>query len=206
MSRTIYTISCEDAISFLCESTWGFAELDADGKFIWVNKAYCEILNAPRELVLGTYSKSWTHPEDIGVDTELRKQVEDGTLPGYTLAKRYIQRGSTPKRPLVIWGMLRVQGKFSETGEFAGYRVQFSPYTPDRMALLSYKVDLKKATQWATENWRTLVLILATLTTLIFGSSEKLLILLQDVKNTTDSVDSVLDSSSSGQSPVPPSP
>lgn len=204
MPRTIYTISCDDAISFLCEATWGFAEVDPTGHFVWVNQAYCDILNAPVDLVLGTTYQQWTHPEDLQVDEELAAQVRAGTLPSYSLAKRYIQRGSTPQRPLITWGMLRVQGKFTQTGEFSGYRVQFSPYDHRREPSKNYLEEVKKLLIWMTNNWKTIVAVLVVLSTLIFGSSENLLELLQELRGMTSTVDTLLDSSSSGPSPVQP--
>ncbi len=106
----IHTLSCEDAIAFVCDAAWGFAEVTADGRFSWINRTYCEILNAPAELILSTHFKEWTHPADKEIDLELARQVAEGTIPGYTLAKRYIQRGSTPQNPRIIWGMLSVSG------------------------------------------------------------------------------------------------
>jgi PAS domain-containing protein len=52
MNFSIHTISPEDAIAFVCEATWGFAEVDPEGRFTWVNPAYCKILDAPPDLVI----------------------------------------------------------------------------------------------------------------------------------------------------------
>lgn len=195
---TIYKISCEDAIAFLCEAAWGFAEVDANGSFVWINRAYCDILNVPPDLILGTTYRAWTHPEDIGIDDELARQVREGLIPGYTLAKRYLQRGSTPQRQLVIWGMLSVQGKRSPTGEFAGYRVQFRPYQDSQRGHL--QLDIKGATKWAIANWKTILTVLTVSSSLIFGGSGPLLDAIRRAKDTADSVGSVLDSSSPGPS------
>lgn len=198
MPGNIYTISCEDAIAFLCEAVWGFAEVDPGGRFIWINRAYCDVLNVPQDLILGTSYREWTHPDDLGIDDELARQVRDGLLPGYTLAKRYLQRGSTPQRQMVVWGMLSVQGKRSATGEFAGYRVQFRPYDSPPQAGLA--VDIKGTVKWAMANWKTVLTVLTVSSSLIFGGSGPLLDLIRRAKATADTVDSVLDSSSSGPS------
>lgn len=203
MPGEIYSISCEDAVAFIVEAAWGFAELDVDGRFCWINRAYCEVLNAPPELVLNTSFKQWTHPDDVDVDERLARQVRDGLIPGYTLAKRYLQRGSTPQRQMVIWGMLSVQGKRSPTGEFAGYRAQFRPYDHPQPGRLT-KIDVLKAGRWLLENWKTVITVLAVSSSLILGGSGPLLDLIRRAKDTADSVDSVLEPSSSGPSSQQP--
>lgn len=200
MPGAIYTISCEDAVAFLCEAAWGFAEIDVDGRFIWINRAYCDVLNVPPDLILGTSYRDWTHPDDLGIDDALAKQVKDGTIPGYTLAKRYLQRGSTPQRQLVIWGILSVQGKRSATGEFAGYRVQFRPYQDHLQSSASWDLSIKDAIKWTRDNWKMVLTVITVSSSLVFGGSGRLLDLLRKAKDTADSVDSVLQSSPSGQS------
>lgn len=204
MPGAIYTISCEDAVAFLCEAAWGFAEVDVDGKFIWINRAFCDLLNGPPDLILGTSYRDWTHPDDLGIDDELKRQVKAGEIPGFTLAKRYIQRGSTPQRQLVIWGMLSVQGKHSPTGVFAGYRVQFRPYQDHLHPSRSVALTVGSAYKWTRENWKTVLTILTVSSSLIFGGSDRLLDLLRRAKDTADSVDTVLQQSPSGPSAQQP--
>lgn len=202
-SHTIYKLSCEDAISFVLEACWGFAEIDPDGHFVWVNKAFCEILNAPPDLVLGTTFEYWTHPEDRQLDNDLAAQVLNGEIPGYTLSKRYVQRGSTPQNPRIIWGMLSVVGKWSETKDFVGYRCQFRPYSDS--ANPQTKLHWKRVITWTIENWKTVATIIAVSTSLILGGSERLLSSLKKAKETADQVDSVLSLPSSlpGEQPPP---
>lgn len=208
----ISTISCEDAIAFVCEASWGFAEVSPAGKFLWVNPAYCAILNAPADLIIGTNFEQWTHEEDKNIDLDLARKVAIGELPGYTLAKRYIQRGSTPQNPRIIWGMLSVNGKWhqQQTGEFAGYRVQFRPYTRDGTGMdpakMLARVDWEKVVRWTTENWKLIALLAGLLTTLIWGSSDKLLNVLKEVQSVQKQVDGHVPDSSSGLSSPQPTP
>jgi hypothetical protein len=191
MAKTnIYKLECEEALEFLCEAVWGFAEVNADGDFVWINPAYSKILNAPADLVLGTNYDHWTHKDDIGIDRSLAEQVRSGEIPGYTLAKRYIQRGSTPQRQRVIWGMLSVSGKWSKTGEFLGYRVQFRPYELNEPKTAA--IEWKSLFKWGVDNWKMILMILAVLNALIFGGSEKLLDALRAAKEAKESVDGVL--------------
>ena len=183
-------LECEDALEFLCEAVWGFAEVNSLGEFVWINPAYSKILNAPADLVLGTNYAHWTHVDDIDVDKSLAEQVKNGEIPGYTLAKRYIQRGSTPQRQRVIWGMLSVSGKWSKTGEFLGYRVQFRPYELSEPKAPA--IEWKSLFKWGVDNWKMILMIFAVLNALIFGGSERLLDALRAAKEAKESVDGVL--------------
>ncbi len=158
MSPKIAILSCEDALAFVCESQWPFAEVDVDGNFVWVNNAYAKLLNAPVELIIGTNFKQWTHPSDVDIDSELAQQVREGLISNYTLAKRYIQRGSTPQRQMICWGLLSVTGKWSES-KFAGYRVQFQEYEPNQTQTAEIKNVLKQVFMWLRTNWKTTLTI-----------------------------------------------
>lgn len=206
MPATIHKISCDDALAFICDATWGFAEVDPAGNFTWVNPAYCTILNAPADLIIGTTYQQWTYIDDVTIDQDLALKVKLGELPGYNLAKRYVQRGSTPKNQRVVWGMLSVSGKWSPTGEFLGYRVQFRPYDNLSTFSMGHKIDLRKWIQWTMTNWKMITTCVVVLMSLIFGGSEKLLETLRKAKDVKDSVDTVLQPSSSGASSAHPTP
>lgn len=206
--HTIHKIAPEDAIAFVCEATWGFAEVAPDGTFTWVNPAYCKILDAPADLVIGTKFSDWTHPDDIEVDIDLAKQVLDGEIPSYTLLKRYIKRGSTPQNPRVVWGILSVSGKWVAEA-FQNYRVQFQPLDPYNNSIPSQgrtwkpaevvawiKANWKPALSWTKANWKSLATAIFVLLSLTWTSSEKLLDVLLRAKKAAESVDGVLSPSS----------
>ena len=198
----IYTLSCEDAIAFVYEAAWGFAEVDVNGCFIWVNRAYCEILNAPAELILNTHYVKWTHPDDMQIDVDLAEKVKLGEIPGYTLSKRYIQRGSTPQRQLVVWGLLSVCGKWTN-GNFAGYRVQFRVYESkqESLNLRDLSKVARKGFECIRTNWKTALTVLAIVMSLTLGGSEKLLDIVKRALEAKQSVDSLSESLSPGASP-----
>ncbi|MET0533914.1 MAG: PAS domain S-box protein, partial [Steroidobacter sp.] len=67
-----------------------------DGRFEYVNRAFCRLVGySPEEL----YTRRWqdiTHPEDIESDQALASQVVAGARIGYSIEKRYIRKdGST---------------------------------------------------------------------------------------------------------------
>lgn len=196
--NTLHTLDPEDAISLICDSTWAFGTVDKSGRFDWVNQAYCDVLNAPPDLVIGTHFEQWTHEDDIDIDKELAAKVATGELPGYTLAKRYVQRGSTPVQPRVVWGLLTVSGKWEAT-KFVGYRVQYQPYNHFREAGQANRaVQWKAIADWVLENWKTILLIAAASTSLIYGGSEKLLSVLKESNEVTVQNQSQSPSSSPG--------
>lgn len=202
-SQQIYTLSCEDALAFVCEAAWGFAEVDIDGTFIWVNRAYCEVLNAPAELILGTSFQYWTHPDDVVIDSLLAEKVKSGELPSYTLSKRYIQRGSTPQRQLITWGLLSVSGKWIDS-KFVGYRVQFRVYDREPKTPLNAKQFIASASRlvkWGVENWKTILTILVVVMSLTLGGSQKLSESLKRAVEAKHSLDSALESLPPGASP-----
>lgn len=186
MNGNIYKITCEEAISFVVDACWGFAKLDEHGVFEWVNPAYCEILNAPAQLIIGTHWKDWTHEADIAEDDRLAKEVAQGNIPGYPFAKRYIQRGSTPNNQRVIWGLLSVVGKW-EGSTFQGYLVQYQPYNN-----FHRKVDWSRVLYYVKNNWKIILGFLAVLLSWMGLNSEVLLQLLQKAEEVQDSARSVL--------------
>lgn len=167
----IHTLECEDAIAFVCDAVWGFALVEPDGTFGWVNKAYADVLNAPVELILGTHYKEWTHPDDVDIDIELAEKVRTGELAGYTLSKRYVQRGSTPKNPREIWGLLSVAGLWRDE-KFRMYQVQFRPYNNVQQSLSEQKWAARW--DWIKAEYKTVLAIVVAIASTIWLGFEKL--------------------------------
>ena len=63
-----------------------------DGRFEYVNRAFCKMVGySPEELL----TKRWqdlTHPEDVAHELQLADQVIAGTLADYTIQKRYLHK------------------------------------------------------------------------------------------------------------------
>jgi PAS domain-containing protein len=201
MSNRIHTITPEEAMEFVMDATWGIAKVLPDGTFDWLNPAFCRILEAPAELIVGTKFSQWTYPDDLEIDVELARQVRDGEIPCYTLTKRYVKRLSTPQNPRIVCGMLSVWGKWQEK-TFSHYRVQFQPY---ESIATKQRINLAESAKWLTTNWKTITTVLAVLASLIWTSSGTLLDRIQQAKQAADSVNGVLSPSSPGQQPQQPS-
>jgi len=67
-----------------------------DGRFEYVNRAFCRLVGYTAEELYAVRWQDITHPDDIGSDQRLATQVVEGALASYNLEKRYIRKdGST---------------------------------------------------------------------------------------------------------------
>jgi PAS domain-containing protein len=202
MSNSIHTLDLQDALELVLDAPWGVAIVGVDFKFEWVNPAYCKILEAPADLIIGTTFAQWTHPEDLEIDVELATKVKNGTIPGYTLSKRYLKRLSTPQNPRIVCGMLSVAAKWQEN-HLIHYRVHFQPFESTRERTIGFQIDPKEVVKWIRINWKTVLGVVIGLLSLTSIGSDRLLEILTKVKGTAESVDGALSPSSPGPSQPP---
>ncbi|NEQ21934.1 MAG: PAS domain S-box protein [Microcoleus sp. SIO2G3] len=78
--------------TFFEEAPIGISVVDLSGRFLTVNKTYCEMLgySAP-ELHQLTFA-AITHPNDVQTDVVYAEQLFKGEIPSYQLEKRYIKK------------------------------------------------------------------------------------------------------------------
>lgn len=88
----------------------GIAHVDKWGKFLYVNRAYCEIGGWERDYLLSVGWPDVTHPEDIMPDSVQVEAVLRGEIPSYNLHKRYVTVKGDP-----VWVSLNVWGYFKDT-------------------------------------------------------------------------------------------
>jgi diguanylate cyclase (GGDEF)-like protein/PAS domain S-box-containing protein len=69
----------------------GMALVALDGTFMRVNKALPEIVGHDAESLLGLTFQDITHPEDLGADLELLRQLIAGERRSYRMEKRYVR-------------------------------------------------------------------------------------------------------------------
>ncbi|HZR84975.1 MAG TPA: response regulator [Candidatus Binatia bacterium] len=82
----------------------GMAVVGADGRFLRVNRALCEMVGRDEDELLGTDFQHITHPDDLEADlAELRRALA-GEIDSYEMEKRYFHR-----RGHVVWVLLGVQ-------------------------------------------------------------------------------------------------
>ena len=70
----------------------GIAEVDADGRFLRVNEALCDITGFGRDELLAHSFLDLTHPDDVPLDRERFEQQVRGEISRYTLEKRFVRR------------------------------------------------------------------------------------------------------------------
>jgi PAS domain S-box-containing protein len=92
----LFEATCEQAAI-------GIAHLREDDTWQWVNQRFCEIVGYPREELMSLRLEDITHPDDLAATLDLARRARLGTLPSYTLEKRYIRKDGT-----TVWGSLTV--------------------------------------------------------------------------------------------------
>lgn len=73
-------------------SPLGMVTATMDGRFIHVNKAFCEIVGYAKEELEGRSFKQITSPDDIDISIENIKKLIDGKIESYRLEKRYFRK------------------------------------------------------------------------------------------------------------------
>ena len=80
----------------------GIVEIDADGRFLRVNEAICDITGLTREELLGWTLFARTHPDDRDSDEDLYRKQVAGEIGFYSIEKRFMRKDGR-----VIWCAIR---------------------------------------------------------------------------------------------------
>jgi PAS domain S-box-containing protein len=89
------------------EAPIGMALVALDGRFLLVNRAFCEIVGyGSAELTQRTF-QSITHPDDLDADVALAGRLARGEMPRYQLGERYIRKDGTVVDVMLSVSMLR---------------------------------------------------------------------------------------------------
>jgi PAS domain S-box-containing protein len=70
----------------------GVAHNSLDGKFEYVNRAFCKLVGYSPEELCAMRWQDLTHPEDVARDQQMADQVVAGKVDDYTVEKRYIRK------------------------------------------------------------------------------------------------------------------
>jgi two-component system cell cycle sensor histidine kinase/response regulator CckA len=85
------------------DSGVGMALISTDGRWLRVNRAVCEILDLPREDLVGFPVEARAHPDDALADREALRLLLAGECRTYTMEKRYVRpSGKT------VWTLMNV--------------------------------------------------------------------------------------------------
>ena len=69
----------------------GMAVTDADGRYIRVNAAFCQMLGRPLSEVVGTTYRPYTHPDDLAVGERTLRRLAAGAVETFSAEKRYLR-------------------------------------------------------------------------------------------------------------------
>lgn len=70
----------------------GMALVSVEGRWLRVNRALCGILGYTSDELLATDFQALTHPDDLGADLDLVRQIQAGEMSSYQLEKRYFHK------------------------------------------------------------------------------------------------------------------
>lgn len=90
----------------------GMAHVSLGGKWLHVNDKICEIVGYPRETLLGLTFQEITYSPDLNTDLAYLQQLLAGSIPSYSMEKRYVRRDGT-----LTWGNLTVALVRTEEGQ-----------------------------------------------------------------------------------------
>lgn len=76
----------------------GVAHNSLDGKFEYVNRAFCKLVGYSADELYNMRWQDLTHPEDVARDQQMADQVVAGKLDDYTVEKRYVRKDGS-----VVW-------------------------------------------------------------------------------------------------------
>ena len=66
-----------------------------DGRFVRVNRAFCELVGYSSGELTGLTFQAITHPDDLDADLALAGQIARGQIPRYQVGQRYIRKDGT---------------------------------------------------------------------------------------------------------------
>jgi diguanylate cyclase (GGDEF)-like protein/PAS domain S-box-containing protein len=105
----------------------GMALVSADGQFLRVNGALCELTGYPTDELTAKTFQEITHPEDLDLDLQLVSQMLAGERRTYEMVKRYLHADGH-----VVWVQLNVSLVRNADGEPAYFISQIQDISERR--------------------------------------------------------------------------
>ncbi|HEX3453233.1 MAG TPA: PAS domain S-box protein [Gaiellaceae bacterium] len=131
----------------------GMALIAPDGRFIQVNDSFCELVGRPAEELCTLTWRDVTHPDDLGVDVGLMRQLIAGEIRSYHAEKRYRHQGGAD-----VWALITVSLVRDAEGEPLHFVSQIQDVTERKQAeeqLAQSRLQLAHAQRLAQiGNWK----------------------------------------------------
>ena len=89
----------------------GIAHVSIEGRFLRINKKFCDIVGYSEDEMLALTFQDITHPDDLAEDLEYVQQVLKGGIETYSVDKRYYRKDGS-----VVWINLTVSMVFERGG------------------------------------------------------------------------------------------
>ncbi len=107
----------------------GMCVVAADGTFLTVNPALCDLFGLDEGALLASDWRELTHPDDLDTDLSLMQEVLAGERDSYRLLKRYLRSNGA-----VVWGDLSVSCARDADGAVVQFVCQVADVTAQRRA------------------------------------------------------------------------
>jgi PAS domain S-box-containing protein len=104
-------------------SVIGLAVADAEGKWVDVNPAFCDLVEYTESELRSKTFHDITHPDDSGPHSEMLSAVLNGNRDHYLMSKRYITKTGG-----IVWISLRVDRIENTDGSFSHFFSQVQPH------------------------------------------------------------------------------
>jgi len=89
----------------------GIAHVSLEGRFLRINKKFCDIVGYSEGEMLTLNVEDITHPDDLDTDLEYVRQVLHGEIETYSMDKRYYRKDGS-----IVWVNLTVSLVFDRAG------------------------------------------------------------------------------------------
>ena len=100
------------------EAGVGVAQIDSrTGRFLKVNRKYCEIVGLTEDEMLATTFMRITHPDDLAEDLGYLERMQSGERSTFTMEKRYVKKNGS-----IVWVILNVATLW-EAGEMPSQHI-----------------------------------------------------------------------------------
>ena len=108
----------------MTNSAIGMCLVDAEGTFLTVNRALCDLLGRDAQTLTRTTWQVLTHPDDLGADLALVDDVLAGRRDSYRFVKRFLRPDGE-----VVWGDMSVSCVRAPDGRFGHFVTQIVDVT-----------------------------------------------------------------------------